>query len=70
MAREKDQAKEQLYRANWVLQGHKGKTVQPGETIRLTQEEAEPYVKDGTLSLVKEKEEASQADASEKPTGA
>jgi hypothetical protein len=56
-------AREKLYRANWVLQGHKGKTVQPGETIRLTQEEAEPYVKDGTLSLVKE--EAAQANAGE-----
>lgn len=45
-------AREKLYRANWVLQGHKGKTVLPGETIRLTAEDAAPYVQGGVLSPV------------------
>jgi len=49
-------AGEKLYRANWVLQGLNGKTLKPGETIRLSPEEAEPYL-GGVLSLVKSDEE-------------
>jgi len=49
-------AGEKLYRANWVLQGHKGKTVMPNETIRLRPEEAEPYL-GGVLSPVEDEEE-------------
>jgi hypothetical protein len=51
-------AREKLYRANWMLLGHRGKTVLPGETIRLTAEDAAPYVQGGVLSAVDD--EASQ----------
>lgn len=34
-------AGEKLYRANWLLKGHKDQTVLPGETILLPPEEAE-----------------------------
>jgi hypothetical protein len=34
-------AEEKLYRANWLLKGHNGKTVLPNETISLPPEEAE-----------------------------
>jgi hypothetical protein len=34
-------SEQKLYRTNWVLQGHRGKTYPPGETILLDPEEAE-----------------------------
>jgi len=60
---------EKLYRANWVLQGLNGKTLKPGETIRLSPEEAKPYL-GGVLSLVESQEEAESGGEQESPGNA
>jgi hypothetical protein len=36
------------YRANWKLTGLKGRDLKIGDTIELTEDEAEPYVGDRT----------------------
>jgi hypothetical protein len=57
-------AAEKLYRANWMLQGLKGKTLKPGDTVSLNPEEAEPYL-GGVLSLVESDEEREPSGAQE-----
>ncbi len=59
---------EKLYRANWALHGLKGKLLKPGDTIRLTAEEAAPYV-GGVLSPADEDTQVrtEQSSGKEKP---
>lgn len=52
-------AGEKLYRANWLLKGHNGKTVLPNETILLDPEEAESL--GDVLSPVDEESEKATA---------
>lgn len=62
-------AKGTEYVANWLIQGHRGKDIKPGETVRMSDEEAAPLVACGALRAVgrsdAEDGEAGEAGAAE-----
>lgn len=45
-------AKGKEHVANWTIQGHRGKDIQPGEKVRMSDEEAAPLIACGALSVV------------------
>lgn len=49
-------AKGKEHVANWLIQGHRGKDIQPGERIRMSDEEAAPLLACGALSVAGEQD--------------
>jgi hypothetical protein len=57
-------AKGKEHVANWLIQGHRGKDIQPGEKVRMSDEEAAPLIACGALSVVGD-QEAEEGEASD-----
>lgn len=47
-------AKGKEHVANWLIQGHRGKDIKPGERISMSDEDAAPLIACGALSVVGE----------------